>query len=142
MGGSFASRIHRFVSLDFAQSVSMIRDDCAGESYGLCCHSGEFMSRRLIFHSQWCPLFYVPLSCVKKASVKRASIALLLVALTSPAVHSKDVPLTAIQLFDGANGAAFVQVSGFLINGKAEVRSCGGATEVNKSTYGKLQKIP
>jgi len=142
MGGSFASRIHRFVSLDFAQSVSMIRDDCAGESYGLCCHSGEFMSRRSIFHSQWCPLSYVPLSCVKKASVKRASIVLLLVALTSPAVYSKDVPLTAIELFDGPDGAAYVQLTDLLINGKAEVRSCGGATQISKSAYGKLVKIP
>ncbi len=74
--------------------------------------------------------------------VKRAPVTLLFVALTGPAVHSKDVPLTAIELFDGANGAAFVQVSGLLINGKAEVRSCGGATQINKSTYGKLQKIP
>jgi tetratricopeptide (TPR) repeat protein len=74
--------------------------------------------------------------------VKRAPVTLLFVALTGPAVHSKDVPLTAIELFDGANGAAFVQVSGLLINGKAEVRSCGGATEINKSAYGKLQKIP
>ncbi|MFZ0860266.1 MAG: hypothetical protein WAN18_06260 [Candidatus Sulfotelmatobacter sp.] len=29
-----------------------------------------------------------------------------------------------------------------MINGKAEVRSCGGATQINKSTYGKLAKIP
>ena len=28
-----------------------------------------------------------------------------------------------------------------MINGKAEVRSCGGATQINKSTYGKLAKI-
>jgi hypothetical protein len=74
--------------------------------------------------------------------VKRASVSLLFFALTGPAVLSKDVPLTAIELFDGANGAAFVQVSGLLINGKAEVRSCGGATQINKSNYGKLQKIP
>jgi len=90
------------------------------------------MPPRPMFDAQLCPLSFL----------KRSSVALLFVALTSPAVHSKDVPLTAIELFDGANGAAFVQVSGFLINGKAEVRSCGGATEINKSTYGKLQKIP
>jgi hypothetical protein len=65
-----------------------------------------------------------------------------LVFLTGSAVHSKDVPLTAIELFDGPNGAAFVQVSDLLINGKAEVRSCGGATQINKSSYGKLLKIP
>jgi hypothetical protein len=85
-----------------------------------------------MFHPQLCLL----------SLVKRASVTLLLVALSGPAVHAKDVPLTAIELFDGADGAAFVQVSALLINGKAEVRSCGGATQINKSTYGKLQKIP
>jgi hypothetical protein len=74
--------------------------------------------------------------------VKRALPALLSVALASPAAFSKDAPLTAIELFDGPSGAAFVQVTDLLINGKAEVRSCGGATQINKSTYGKLIKIP
>ena len=74
--------------------------------------------------------------------VKRACLALALVFFTGSAVHSKDVPLTAIELFDGPNGAAFVQVSDLLINGKAEVRSCGGAAQINKSSYGKLTKIP
>lgn len=90
------------------------------------------MPRRPKFHGELCLL----------SSVKRASIALLLVALTGPAVHSKEAPLTAIELFDGPSGAAFVQLSDLLINGKAEVRSCGGATQINKSTYGKLTKIP
>jgi len=65
-----------------------------------------------------------------------------MVLFTGSAVHSKDVPLTAIELFDGPNGAAFVQLSDVLINGKAEVRSCGGAAQINKSNYGKLLKIP
>ncbi len=90
------------------------------------------MPRRPMFHAQLCLL----------SVVKRVSVALLFVALTGLAAYSKDVPLTAIELFDGPNGAAFVQVSGLLINGKAEVRSCGGATQINKSTYGKLAKIP
>jgi hypothetical protein len=90
------------------------------------------MPRRPTFHGELCLL----------SSVKRASLALLLVVLAAPAVHSKDAPLTAIELFDGPNGAAFVQVTDLLINGKAEVRSCGGATQINKSTYGKLVKIP
>jgi hypothetical protein len=94
-------------------------------------HSGVFMPQRFKFHAPLClPSF-----------VKRAAIALTFSALTGIAVHSKDVSLTAIELFDGPNGAAFVQLSGLLINGKAEVRSCGGATEINKSTYGKLAKI-
>jgi hypothetical protein len=86
------------------------------------------------------PKFYAEL-CLP-SSVKRALIALLLVVLTSPAAFSKDAPLTAIELFDGPGGAASVQVTDLLINGKAEVRSCGGATQINKSTYGKLIKIP
>jgi hypothetical protein len=90
------------------------------------------MPRRPTFHGELCLL----------SSVKRASLALLLVVLAAPAVHSKDAPLTAIELFDGPTGAAFVQVTDLLINGKAEVRSCGGATQINKSTYGKLVKIP
>ena len=89
------------------------------------------MPRRPMFHAQLCSLSFL----------KRGSVALLFVALTGPALHSKEAPLTAIELFDGANGAAFVQISGLLINGKAEVRSCGGATQINKSTYGKLVKI-
>ena len=74
--------------------------------------------------------------------MKRATFALAFIAVAGSAVHSKDVPLTAIELFDGPNGAAFVQITNLLVNGKAEVRSCGGATQINKSTYGKLAKIP
>ncbi len=89
------------------------------------------MPRRPIFRAQLCLLSFV----------KRASIALIFLAFTCLAAHSKEVPLTAIELFDGPSGAAFVQVTDLLINGKAEVRSCGGATTINKSTYGKLAKI-
>lgn len=90
------------------------------------------MAPRPMFHARLCLLSFV----------KRASIALLFLAFTGLAVHSKEVPLTAIELFDGQNGAAFVQITELLINGKAEVRSCGGAPQINKSTYGKLAKIP
>lgn len=44
-------------------------------------------------------------------------------------------------MFDGPNGASAVQVTELLINGKAEVRSCAGAAQINKSNYGKLPKI-
>jgi hypothetical protein len=71
----------------------------------------------------------------------RALLRFLLIVLVVPAVQSKDVPLTAIELYEGPNGAAFVQLSGLLINGKAEVRSCAAVTEINKSNYGKLPKI-
>ena len=64
-----------------------------------------------------------------------------LVVLAVPAVQSKDVSITAIELYDGPNGAAFVQLTGLLINGKAEVRSCTGVPQINKSNYGKLPKV-
>jgi hypothetical protein len=74
-------------------------------------------------------------------SFKRALFALILTALAVPVVHSKDVSITAIELYDGPNGAAFVQLTGLLMNGKAEVRGCNGAAQINKSNYGKLPKI-
>lgn len=90
------------------------------------------MPRRPMFAAQLCLL----------SSIRRALVALLLVAFTGSTAYSKDAPVSAIELFDGPNGAAFVQVTDLLINGKAEVRACGGATQINKSTYGKLVKIP
>jgi tetratricopeptide (TPR) repeat protein len=76
------------------------------------------------------------------SALLRTFLAASLVLITSPPVHSKEAPLTAIQLFDGPDGAAYVQIGDFLLNGKAEVRSCAGVAEINKSNYGKLQKIP
>src|SRR5580658_2194816 len=98
------------------------------------------MPRRPNLHGELCLE-----SSVKKAftaSLFVVLIVVLILVLTGPAAHSKEVSLVAIELFDGPNGAAFVQVSNLLINGKAEVRSCGGAAQINKSTYGKLLKIP
>src|SRR5260221_8840830 len=91
------------------------------------------MPQRPKFHGELRPL---------SAAITRAALILSLVVLTIPPARSKDAPLTAIELFDGSSGAAFVQVTDLLINGKTEVRSCGGATQINKSTYGKLAKIP
>jgi hypothetical protein len=73
--------------------------------------------------------------------LKKASIALVFVTAASSVVYSKEAPLNAIELFDGPSGAAAVQIADLLINGKAELRLCGGATQINKSNYGKLLKI-
>jgi hypothetical protein len=74
-------------------------------------------------------------------SIQRTLFALLLIALAVPVVHSKDILITGIELYDGPDGAAFVQLTGLLINGKAELRSCNGVTQITKSNYGKLLKI-
>jgi hypothetical protein len=55
--------------------------------------------------------------------------------------QAKDAPVSGIELYDGPNGAAYVQVTDLLINGKIELRTCTSATKIDKSTYGRLQKI-
>ena len=56
-------------------------------------------------------------------------------------LQSKDVSLTAIELYNGANGPAYVHITDVLINGKIEVRRCSSAPKIDKSTYGKLPKV-
>lgn len=90
------------------------------------------MPRRSMFDAELCLFPFL----------KRASFTLLFVAIAGTTLHSKEVPITAIEVFDGPSGAAVVQITGLLMNGKAEVRSCGGATQINRSAYGKLAKIP
>jgi hypothetical protein len=89
------------------------------------------MPRRSTFHAALCLW----------PCLTRVCVALLLIVLAVPAVQSKEVPITAIELYDGPNGAAFVQLTGLLINGKTELRSCTGVTQINKSNYGKLPKV-
>jgi hypothetical protein len=64
-----------------------------------------------------------------------------LVLLTDPAT-AKDAPLSAVELYDGPSGPAYVIISGVTINQKNEVRGCG-ATEkaIAKNTYGDAPKI-
>ena len=56
-------------------------------------------------------------------------------------VQAKDVPLTAIALFDGPNGAAYVQITGVMLNGKTELRNCSSTSKIDRATYGKLPKV-
>jgi hypothetical protein len=62
----------------------------------------------------------------------------------APAASAKEIPLTAIELYDGPSGAAYVQLADVLINGKAEMRDCSpfGSAGVDKSAYGKMGKVP
>jgi tetratricopeptide (TPR) repeat protein len=87
------------------------------------------MPRRLSCHADVRPLTF------------RATLLVFVLAVATSTLHAKETPLTVIAVFDGPSGAAAVQISDFLINGKAEVRGCGGATQINKSVYGKLPKI-
>jgi tetratricopeptide (TPR) repeat protein len=61
----------------------------------------------------------------------------------TPALLAKEPILTAIELYDGASSAGYIQLTDVLISGKAEMRSCPGSetAPVDKSAYGKLSKI-
>ena len=68
----------------------------------------------------------------------------LFVLIVCPSASFASQPtLTVIELYDGPNGAAYLQLSDVLINGKATLRDCTPfqATGVDKSSYGKMQKI-
>ena len=56
---------------------------------------------------------------------------------------AKEPSLTAIELYDGASGAAYIQIADVLLNGKAELRSCvsSESSSIDKSTYNKFQKV-
>jgi tetratricopeptide (TPR) repeat protein len=47
----------------------------------------------------------------------------------------------AIELYEGPSGFAYVHITDVSINGKTELRACGSARQMDKSTYGKLEKI-
>ena len=56
--------------------------------------------------------------------------------------QAKDAPLLAIELFDNAKGAAYVQITDVSINGKVELRACSASTnKIDRSTYGKLPRV-
>lgn len=61
----------------------------------------------------------------------------------TPAASAKEPVLTAIELYDGPSGAAYVQLTDVLINGKAEMRDCNPyeSAGVDKSSYGKMGKV-
>jgi len=61
----------------------------------------------------------------------------------APAAAAKDAPLTAIELYDGPSGAAYVQLADVLINGKAEMRDCSliGNGGVDKYAYSRMGRV-
>lgn len=75
----------------------------------------------------------------------RSSIAFSFFALiaSAPASFASQPNLTAIELYDGPNGAAYVQLGDVLINGKVTLRDCTSfqAAGFDKSNYGKMQKV-
>jgi len=94
----------------------------------------------------WKPISFPCLS--KRLSgisrLERCSVAVVLVLFlvggASITTYAKDAPLTAVVLFDGPQGAAYVQITEAELNGKIEVRSCDGVSRLDKNTYNGLPR--
>jgi hypothetical protein len=63
-----------------------------------------------------------------------------LVGGASITTYAKDTSLTAVVLFDGPQGAAYVQITEADLNGKIEVRSCDGVPRLDKNIYNGLPR--
>jgi len=72
--------------------------------------------------------------------LQRCIVAIIFVMTAWVATYPKDSALTAIVLFDGAQGAAYVQITDADLNGKIEVRNCDGVSKLDKSIYGGLPR--
>lgn len=68
----------------------------------------------------------------------RLLAALLATIWFATSAQGKDGPVTAIALFDGPSGPAYVQLAGLMVNGKSELRICDGVPKINKTAYDNL----
>src|ERR1700687_1972681 len=71
----------------------------------------------------------------------RLAVLCLSASLVAAPVRAKNASLTAIELYIGPNGPAYVHVTDVLINGKFELRVCDSTPKIDKSTYGRLAKV-
>jgi hypothetical protein len=74
--------------------------------------------------------------------LQRCSLAVVLVLGASITTYAKDASLAAVVLFNGPQGAAYVQVTDVTLNGKIEVRSCDGVSKLDKNAYNGLPRAP
>jgi len=78
---------------------------------------------------------------IRISRLERCSVAIVLVLGVSITTYAKDASLTAVVLFDGPQGAAYVQITEAALNGKIEVRSCDGVSRLDKNTYNGLPRV-
>jgi len=84
----------------------------------------------------------MPLATSKLAVFRRILASAGLIALLCLSLPAKDIPLNAIVLYQATGSAAYVQMSDVMLNGKAELRTCELGSKLDKSSYGKLAKVP
>jgi len=70
-----------------------------------------------------------------------ALLSVVLVPLGSEQLLAKTVGLSAIEVYPIANGMAYEQIAGFVLNGKNEVYLCPDSPQWDKSAYRKLTKV-
>jgi hypothetical protein len=81
-------------------------------------------------------------SCIGgRSSATRLAQGVALLLLIAVSAWAKDVPITGVLVYPSATGYSYVQVSGFLVNGKTELRTCPRPGGVDKSSYKNLAKI-
>jgi hypothetical protein len=72
--------------------------------------------------------------------LEHCCLAVVLLLGASITTYAKDASLTAVVLFDGPQGAAYVQITEAALNGKVEVRGCDGVSRLDKNTYNALPR--
>ena len=77
----------------------------------------------------------------RMARYRPFALGLVLVFSSLQLASAKDVPLTGILLYGTRDKMAYVQVSGFLINGKTELRACSGSAPIEKNAYKNLSRV-
>lgn len=81
-------------------------------------------------------------SFLGKASFCCSVAAIVLLGFSVPAfAYAKAPELSAIEVYPIGDSQAYVQISGFALNGKNEVHLCAGAQTISKGNYNKLQRI-
>jgi tetratricopeptide (TPR) repeat protein len=79
---------------------------------------------------------------VCRVSFCRTTVAVLLLGLLSGSAFAAKAPeLSAIEVYPTGESQAYVQISGFTLNGKNEVHLCTAGQPINKNSYGKLPKL-
>src|SRR3984957_21011165 len=79
---------------------------------------------------------------VCRVSFCRTTVAVLLLGLLSGSAFAAKAPeLSAIEVYPTGDSQAYVQISGFILNGKNEVHLCTAGQQINKNSYGKLPKL-
>jgi hypothetical protein len=80
-------------------------------------------------------------SCfMRRSTVARTVLVAVLLTAALPSARAKDAPITGVLIYQAAGRYNYAQVTGLLVNGKTELRACGGGG-IDKSSYKNLAKI-